>query len=676
MPRSRSTALPAAPSDTAGSTPRESGSGLLPGVRGGPIGQLLGRLGAAPECRARRGGLGRYLLLTYVVLSLSAISLVRDTDLSHVASAAHVLAVLTTYCAFYALIAVGPALLLNESLRAGWIARTSGARWAVLGLALGSGSVVQLLLLGDGIVFRMYGFHLNGFVWNLVSTPGGIESMGADGATVATTVALALGIVALQTILLTVAFRSAGLRRRAARAFPPRRIAAVVLVLLGLSAAERFAYGVSSLRAYEPVLSVSGVVPFYARLRMRSLGHMLGIEQVHDGSVRMSAGSGAVNYPLSPLVRSPDAKDLNVVWLVAESLRADAMHPEIMPETVAFAERGQWFRNHYSGGNGTRMGMFALFYGLYGTYWFPFLEARQTPAVMDAMIDADYDVEVFTSAKFTFPEFDKTIFRRVPPELRHEGDPDRKGSRNDRDNVTRLIESIETRSPEQPFMRFLFFESAHAPYTFPKTSVIRRPYKRTMNYVTMDLEDEIVAIHNRYLNACHHLDLQLGRVLTYLDESGLLDSTIVIVTGDHGEEFMEKGHWGHHSTFVEEQIRTPLVMWMPGRPAEQVYRFSSHLDVSPTVLAALGVTTPAEDLSLGHDLYGTTVRHRVVVADWKRLAIIDERQKIVAPVRDAALGGGYVTTADDVPIDDPTPVYAEHRRDMLDVLRDLSRFGR
>jgi membrane-anchored protein YejM (alkaline phosphatase superfamily) len=49
---------------------------------------------------------------------------------------------------------------------------------------------------------------------------------------------------------------------------------------------------------------------------------------------------------------------------VAESLRADALDPEIMPATTEFAARLLRFRAHYSGGNNTRMGMFAMFYGL------------------------------------------------------------------------------------------------------------------------------------------------------------------------------------------------------------------------------------------------------------------------------------------------------------------------
>ncbi|HZJ71964.1 MAG TPA: hypothetical protein VFF36_13615, partial [Planctomycetota bacterium] len=66
----------------------------------------------------------------------------------------------------------------------------------------------------------------------------------------------------------------------------------------------------------------------------------------------MISGSSA------PLERAPGSRDWNVLWLVAESLRADALDPEIMPATSAFAERATRFDRHYSSGNGTRMGLF------------------------------------------------------------------------------------------------------------------------------------------------------------------------------------------------------------------------------------------------------------------------------------------------------------------------------
>src|SRR3989338_5842874 len=113
----------------------------------------------------------------------------------------------------------------------------------------------------------------------------------------------------------------------------------------------------------------------------------------------------------------------------------------------------------------------------------------------------------------------------------------------------------------------MFFESPHARYYFPQTSVIATPFRDDLNYATLSktvLRNDIVPIKNRYINSVHHLYMQYGRIFEYLKTHQLLDSTIVILIGDHGEEFMEHGFWGHNSTFVDQQVRTPLVIYAPG----------------------------------------------------------------------------------------------------------------
>lgn len=68
-----------------------------------------------------------------------------------------------------------------------------------------------------------------------------------------------------------------------------------------------------------------------------------------------------------------------------------------------------------------------------------------------------------------------------------------------------------------------------------------------------------------------------------------MEDTIVIVTGDHGEEFMEKGRWGHRSTFSQEQIQVPLIIWIPESGKGDHSFMTSHIDIVPTIAPYLGV---------------------------------------------------------------------------------------
>jgi membrane-anchored protein YejM (alkaline phosphatase superfamily) len=95
-------------------------------------------------------------------------------------------------------------------------------------------------------------------------------------------------------------------------------------------------------------------------------------------------------------------------------------------------------------------------------------------------------------------------------------------------------------------------------------------------------------------------------VLVGLRRADLDDKTIVIVTGDHGEEFNDSGlnYWGHNSNFSRYQTQVPLVVRWPGRPPEDHHGMTSHLDVVPTIMGrVLGCSTPAEAYSNGFDLF-------------------------------------------------------------------------
>ena len=175
----------------------------------------------------------------------------------------------------------------------------------------------------------------------------------------------------------------------------------------------------------------------------------------------------------------------------------------------------------------------------------------------------------------------------------------------------------------------MFFESPHARYYFPPECAIRKDYLEDFNYATADIEKDIQLIKNRYINSCNHLDTQIARITNYLRDNNLFDNTIVILTGDHGEEFMENGRWGHNSSFVDLQVKTPMVIWVPGMQPKTYTKLTSHLDIPETILTILGVTNPPSDYSLGYNMFGNTDREYTVFADWNSLCYMDKECKIV-----------------------------------------------
>jgi len=96
-------------------------------------------------------------------------------------------------------------------------------------------------------------------------------------------------------------------------------------------------------------------------------------------------------------------------------------------------------------------------------------------------------------------------------------------------------------------------------------------------------------LYRRYCETVHGLDENLGRVLDYLDQTGLAESTIVIYMGDNGFALGEHGFYDKRDAF-EESIRVPMLAYAPGliRPGTKVTEMVQNIDVAPTVLEAAG----------------------------------------------------------------------------------------
>jgi arylsulfatase A-like enzyme len=86
------------------------------------------------------------------------------------------------------------------------------------------------------------------------------------------------------------------------------------------------------------------------------------------------------------------------------------------------------------------------------------------------------------------------------------------------------------------------------------------------------------------------VDAELGQLFNALEERGLLDRMLVIVTADHGEEFLEHGAIGHGHNLFNTTVRIPLIIAGRGIPAGRVVQEPvSLIDLAPTLLDALGL---------------------------------------------------------------------------------------
>ena len=146
-------------------------------------------------------------------------------------------------------------------------------------------------------------------------------------------------------------------------------------------------------------------LPLYYPLRDPGLLARLGLidraraRERGVGAALARSEGGELNYPLSPMRCAPRMPTLNVLLVVIDGMRADAMTQEVAPRLSALAGDAMRFDRHYSGGNSSRAGMFSLFYALPATYFDAFASRARPPVLMDVVRQRGYELGVFASSQ-------------------------------------------------------------------------------------------------------------------------------------------------------------------------------------------------------------------------------------------------------------------------------------
>jgi arylsulfatase A-like enzyme len=152
------------------------------------------------------------------------------------------------------------------------------------------------------------------------------------------------------------------------------------------------------------------------------------------------------------------------------------------------------------------------------------------------------------------------------------------------DTTRRALEWLEARErADRPFFLFVHYFDPHDPYLPPQGyQPPFTPDSKTALKIprTIFLYDTLLAFTDR----------EIGRLLDGLARMGLDEDTVVIVTGDHGEGLMQRGHMFHGVHIYEEGVRVPLIARWPGHlPEGRVLDAPVDLlDVAPTLLELVG----------------------------------------------------------------------------------------
>jgi arylsulfatase len=170
-------------------------------------------------------------------------------------------------------------------------------------------------------------------------------------------------------------------------------------------------------------------------------------------------------------------------------------------------------------------------------------------------------------------------------------------------NVPKPLNSI-VREPETTLYRrqwkFPLPENRHEPFDKKGRPPAHREYQLARGALVGDFPNEDARwrrLLNYYFNCILDTDRVIQGILNELEALGLSDSTIVVLTSDHGELGGAHGTHGKGATAYREQNHVPLIISHPGYPGTHGQRCSaltSHLDLAPTILSWTGAGAAQE----------------------------------------------------------------------------------
>jgi arylsulfatase A-like enzyme len=323
-------------------------------------------------------------------------------------------------------------------------------------------------------------------------------------------------------------------------------------------------------------------------------------------AVQFASGCGATESSNKPLNR-------NVILISIDTLRTDRLgaygyHLPTSPSLDALAARGILFENAISTAPWTTPAHASLLTGLYPTgHGVRTVEHRladNIPTLATIVKERGFDTAAFVNVLFLgagsgltqgFDQFS------ISPSK-----PSRAGAAK---NIIRDIQQWLDAHRERPIFLFAHFFDVHSDYqSLPRyEAMFVSDQSNRFNGETKQISDAVFGkipaiepfeaehLSLLYSAGIRQLDDELGRFFGWLRARGWLDDTLLIVTSDHGEEFLDHGGMIHGSSHYQELIAVPLIMTGAGVP--EGIRIStpvSLVDLVPTVLGILGIESPQQ----------------------------------------------------------------------------------
>lgn len=294
-------------------------------------------------------------------------------------------------------------------------------------------------------------------------------------------------------------------------------------------------------------------------------------------------------------VRAGSGPIRNVVVFVMESVGANYLSVygsphRVTPQLESHLDRSVTFTDIYAHGAYTSLSLVSMTLSIYPPVSYRSLTtehpALRFPSLTSELKERGYRAAFFSSSDLRYQKSDVFLAHRgldqvvdyrslacPGPILKPSENDPLLDAADDECIVDAFIAWLGKTQP-QPFSGVLWTMMTHYPY-FPASA--------ETDYGVSDPD------LNRYLNALHHTDQVLGKLLSALRSLDLDESTLVVVVGDHGETFGQHGQRIHGDVY-EPSLHVPLILINPRLfHGERVSVLGGLIDLAPTILDILGI---------------------------------------------------------------------------------------
>ena len=287
-----------------------------------------------------------------------------------------------------------------------------------------------------------------------------------------------------------------------------------------------------------------------------------------------------------------ERSDLNLLFIVIDTLRAERLsaygYPrDTSPNLDRVARTGVRFEHHTAQSTWTKASMVSLWTGLYpartGVSRYDDVLTAQARMPAEVLRDAGFQTvglwrNGWVSPTFGFDQgfdvYTRPIPTPLPPNLKR-ANPTLTDKSTDQSLIDAGLEFVRIDGGKRWFL-YLHLMDLHE-YIYDQESAL-------FGSTHSDLYD----------NSIRWMDGSLELLLERLAEMGQLDKTLIAITSDHGEAFLERGFEGHAREVFRETTEVPFLLLLPFRldPGVVVKVRSRNVDVWPTLFDLLGLPPP------------------------------------------------------------------------------------